>query len=639
LYKKVFLIKSQAFDELEIDEVVQYVEQNYEANVTKVVLETFLDLEEFDESALYLCYLTNDGLKQFIAKTLYKNLDVGIIANKECTKAIKSYNLIGNYKELIQNAMEGKNLSTIDVLTANETVVYQSVQLGNIYGMTERVLPDDSLFKRIKRFFLHLKNIKFTAYRLQSQNETQIDTVATGILIYEHNLKADKDSLINEDISLHDGQLNAVVLAPKSIVSFLYLLFVLFFYKKFSLSKLPKSVGLIKTESLKVSSNTQGIDYLIDGVGVSAKEVVLKVNKDAFKLFLSQSVDETFTQENEEEKKEEVLKIGHLPQGEYKKLLLKNTLPLFQKAQSDDFKELFLALKDASRANTSYIVLMIFSTLIATVGLFLNSGPVIIGAMILAPLMAPIVSLSMGVVRDDDKLSKQSLSTIVIGIALAVFSAALFTLAMPTLLQTEQIQSRLQPNLLDLFVAIFSGVAAAYANAKEEVAKSLAGVAIAVALVPPLAVTGIGLGWMEYEVIKGSFLLFITNLVGITIASSLTFVILGYAPLVRAKKGIIYTSAMLVAVSIPLAFAFFDIVGQNVTYKKIMQNTHIEIDGADVEYKVTAIETTSDEIIKIELEVTAKQPLTKQDYTLIKELFEKSLDANVELKITTKIII
>jgi len=305
LYKKVFLIKSQAFDELEIDEVVQYVEQNYEANVTKVVLETFLDLEEFDESALYLCYLTNDGLKQFIAKTLYKNLDAGIIANKECTKAIKSYNLIGNYKELIQNAMEGKNLSAIDVLTANETVVYQSVQLGNIYGMTERVLPDDSLFKRIKRFFLHLKNIKFTAYRLQSQNETQIDTVATGILIYEHNLKADKDSLINEDISLHDGQLNAVVLAPKSIVSFLYLLFVLFFYKKFSLSKLPKSVGLIKTESLKVSSNTQGIDYLIDGVGVSAKEVVLKVNKDAFKLFLSQSVDETFTQENEEEKKEE----------------------------------------------------------------------------------------------------------------------------------------------------------------------------------------------------------------------------------------------------------------------------------------------------------------------------------------------
>jgi uncharacterized hydrophobic protein (TIGR00271 family) len=639
LYKKVFLVKSQAFDELEIDEVVQYVEQNYEANVTKVVLETFLDLEEFDESALYLCYLTNDGLKQFIAKALYKNIDVAIVPNKECTKAIKSYNLIGNFKELIQNAMEGKNLSSIDILTANETIVYQSVQLGNIYAMTERVLPDDSLFKRIKRFFLHLKNIKFTAYKLQSENENQIDTVATGILIYEHNLKADKDSFINEDISLHDGQLNAVVLAPKSIVSFLYLLFVLFFYKKFSLSKLPKSVGLIKTASLKVSNNTQGIDYLVDGVGVSAKEVILKVNKDAFKLFLSQNIDETFGNENEEQKKEEVLKIGHLPQGEYKKLLLKNTLPLFQKAQSEDFKELFVALKDASRAGRSYVVLMIFSTLIATVGLFLNSGPVIIGAMILAPLMAPIISLSMGVVRDDDKLSRQSLLTIFIGVLLAVVAAALFTLAMPTLLQTEQIQSRLQPNLLDLFVAIFSGVAAAYANAKEEVAKSLAGVAIAVALVPPLAVTGIGIGWMEYEVIKGSFLLFITNLVGITIASSLTFVILGYAPIVRAKKGIIYTSAMLVAVSIPLAFAFFDIVGQNVAYKKIMQNTHLELQGEAIEYKVIAIETSSDDVIKIELEITAKQPLTKQDYVKVKEVFEKSLASNVELKITTKIII
>jgi len=335
----------------------------------------------------------------------------------------------------------------------------------------------------------------------------------------------------------------------------------------------------------------------------------------------------------------ETVQTQDLPKGEYKKLLLKNVLPLFKKAEADDFKELFKLIRSASTLNSIYIVLMICSTLLATVGLFLDSGPVIIGAMILAPLMAPIVSLSMGVVRNDAKLINDSGKTIGVGVVLALLSAALFTLMMPIELHTSQIEARLQPNILDLFVAIFSGIAAAYAYSKEEVAKSLAGVAIAVALVPPLAVTGIGIGWMDYEVIMGSFLLFITNLVGITIAASVSFIILGFAPLVRAKKGIIYTAVTMIIVSIPLAMAFSEVMWQNIAQSKVSNQTSLQLSNQEVDYKVLGIEKDRSGGVKIEIEVTSQEILSKDNMVEIKKLLEEKLDEKIQLQIRTKIII
>jgi len=289
LYQKVLIIKSQASDELEIAKISQYIEEKYSANIHSVVLETFLNLDEFDQESLYVTYLSDESIKLFLSKVLYQDIDVLLLANKECTKAIKSYNLVSDLKESIDNAFSKEHLSTIDILTANDRVVYSSVIFGDVYGMNKVVLPDDSIFTRVKRFFANLKKLQFHPYKLQTKQENIIDTVATGILIYEHNLKHSNSDFINEDISLHDGQLNALILAPKSIFSLIYLLFVLFFYQRFSLSKLPKSIGLIKSESLTVSSNQQGFDFLIDGVGVSAKEVHLQVHKDALRCILAKA--------------------------------------------------------------------------------------------------------------------------------------------------------------------------------------------------------------------------------------------------------------------------------------------------------------------------------------------------------------
>lgn len=149
--------------------------------------------------------------------------------------------------------------------------------------------------------------------------------------------------------------------------------------------------------------------------------------------------------------------------------------------------------------------MMILSTLITAFGLYADSAPVIIGAMILAPLISPIVSFSMGLIRYDSNLLKVSFKTILIGTFASLLFASFVSIIIPLKVVTSEISARLTPTLLDLGIAVASGVAAAFAHAKEGIAKSLAGVAIAVALVPPLVVAGVGIGWMDWDVFQEPF--------------------------------------------------------------------------------------------------------------------------------------
>ena len=252
------------------------------------------------------------------------------------------------------------------------------------------------------------------------------------------------------------------------------------------------------------------------------------------------------------------MRVDNLPTNESRLQMIERHLPLFTRALEEDFKDLFLLLRENAQARAHYIALMILSVVVASFGLFLSSAAVIIGAMVLAPLMAPIISLAMGLLRGDRTLLDRSLLTIGIGVLLALGTASLIALLIPIDRITPEMAGRLHPNLLDLGVAIASGIAGGYAHARENVMKSLPGVAIAVALVPPLSVAGIGIGWWQWEVFSGALLLFITNLVGIALSAALTFLVLGYAPLIRAKRGLVISTALLLVVSIPLTLAFID---------------------------------------------------------------------------------
>ena len=182
----------------------------------------------------------------------------------------------------------------------------------------------------------------------------------------------------------------------------------------------------------------------------------------------------------------------------------------------------------------AFFFMLASSGVIATFGLLANSAAVIIGAMIVAPLMNPIISMSFGIMAGRGPLILRSLLTIVLGTLMTITMAFLLTEAIGWKLAGSELVARMRPSLLDLGVAVAAGAAAAFAYTRPGVSSALAGIAIAVALVPPLCTVGIALALgnkastdvglaIEGVSARGPFLLYLTNIFGIVLAASLVF--------------------------------------------------------------------------------------------------------------------
>jgi uncharacterized hydrophobic protein (TIGR00271 family) len=223
------------------------------------------------------------------------------------------------------------------------------------------------------------------------------------------------------------------------------------------------------------------------------------------------------------------------------------------------------ALLDEVRSNVrpawAYYVLAAASCAIASLGLLEDSAPVIIGAMLIAPLMTPIVALAFAIVNGEWRVTRDAALALAGGSALAVTLSAAVSLIAQLPTPGEQILSRGNPNLLDLGIALAAGGIAGYARVNRGVAETVGGAAIAVALMPPLCVVGIGVSVHDLTLAYGAFLLFATNLVGITLACALVFVAAGLRT-PGAHRGLITALAALVPIAIPLGYATSRLVEQ-----------------------------------------------------------------------------
>ena len=228
-------------------------------------------------------------------------------------------------------------------------------------------------------------------------------------------------------------------------------------------------------------------------------------------------------------------------------------------------------LDEISTLTVEFLVLLSASTLIATLGLFQNSAAVIIGAMIIAPLMKPLMGLAYGSLIAHPFLIRRSLITIVVGTVLSVFIAFVLSTFLNSIEVTTEIASRTRPNLLDMGVAFFAGCAGAYCQTRKDLADTLAGVAIAVALVPPIGVIGIGLALGQAKIWFGATILYATNLVGITFAAILVFILMGYGPIKKAKKSIMVSLLLVVTLAVPLALSMRELLLEDQLASKIRQ--------------------------------------------------------------------
>lgn len=188
---------------------------------------------------------------------------------------------------------------------------------------------------------------------------------------------------------------------------------------------------------------------------------------------------------------------------------------------------LFDRLYEGVRFNRDFLVMMGLSTAIATLGLLQGSTAVVIGAMLVAPLMIPLIGAGFALVQGNLRLFGTSMKAMGFGIAVGLaLSIGIGAIAPKTDLPIEVVL-RAAPSLLDFFVALFSGMAAAYAFARPGLLGTLAGVAIAAALVPPLASVGIGLSRQIYPVAKGAAILHLLNLVSIILGAGFVFLTVG----------------------------------------------------------------------------------------------------------------
>lgn len=234
-------------------------------------------------------------------------------------------------------------------------------------------------------------------------------------------------------------------------------------------------------------------------------------------------------------------------------------------------EEVDLQLRQASVPSWGFFFMLLLSSAIATFGLLSNSAPAIIGAMIIAPLMAPILGLSYGIVVMDWVQLIRATVTVAVGAVVVVLFAYLTTQLIGLRIAGSEILSRTTPTLLDLGVAMAAGAAGAFAYSRKSIANSIAGVAIAVALVPPLAVAGIGfalgnqasaevgLSLTELglysggdDIAGGSLLLFLTNLCGIVVVAGVVLASQRYGDWRKAVLGLAVVTAASMTLMEPL---------------------------------------------------------------------------------------
>ena len=244
--------------------------------------------------------------------------------------------------------------------------------------------------------------------------------------------------------------------------------------------------------------------------------------------------------------------------------------PISQKSMHDrpSNQEINESLKSQARISLRHLLLLSFSALIASLGLLINSTGIIIGAMIIAPMMNPIVSLGYAISASDLRILLRSLFNLILSIIVVLiisyFSASLLSLR----IAGSELLSRTQPSMVDLGVAICAGLAAGYSTCHKQIANTLPGVAISVALVPPLCVTGLSLflgenasfiasnAGISADLRVGSFLLFLTNLIGITLSTILIFLLHGYHKDRRSLFGLASVTALTLLLVNPLRSEF-----------------------------------------------------------------------------------
>ena len=302
-------------------------------------------------------------------------------------------------------------------------------------------------------------------------------------------------------------------------------------------------------------------------------------------------------------------------------------------------KEVMRSMRDASKPTSDFFVLIVLASMIASLGLLQNSAAVIIGAMLVAPLMSPILAMGMSLVTGNIRQFYEATETAVKGIAVSILVGTLVSIFSPINVATSEILARTAPNILDLMVAIASGAAAGYAMSRKEVSAAMPGVAISAALVPPLCVIGYGLGTAQFDIASGSALLFITNLIAILLSAAVVFLALGFYPQrtnrIELMRTLRITLISLVAVTAILAVSTVATVNQANREQRVNEAFNQFVQEYDIEILDFEIQRTRENyVIETTIIEKGEREISPEDMATLQNQLEEAVNGDVSVDAT-----
>ena len=289
---------------------------------------------------------------------------------------------------------------------------------------------------------------------------------------------------------------------------------------------------------------------------------------------------------------------------------------------------------------TRFFTLMTFASVIASMGVITDSTAVVIGAMLIAPLMTPLMGMALSLVMGWPRRLGRSALIAFGGIGVAIGIGLLLGLTAPTVIDVgtnSQILSRATPTVLDLITAVAAGAAGAYGLSRPDVSDSLPGVAIAISLVPPLTAVGISYSQGEWAAGNGALLLFATNMLAILIIGALTFVFTGVAPIerladnqqrVRTAVGAVAGVAAIVLGSLMLNSAQ---IAENLLDESSVEEAVDEWIEPYNQHSVVRVNSTGDTVVVAIIGPAAGAPSASDLAQLLGEKLDKTATADVRL--------
>lgn len=302
-------------------------------------------------------------------------------------------------------------------------------------------------------------------------------------------------------------------------------------------------------------------------------------------------------------------------------------------------KSLYFEPPDRFDKLLGWWALLVMSVAISTFAVLADSTASVIGAMLVAPLMVPILGIAGALVNGWSKRSARSATLVLFGVIVSIAVSYGLATWVPVGYISDtnsQIAARVAPTLLDMLIALAAGAAGAFATVNTRVSASIAGVAIAVALVPPLTVVGIELAQGDLDGATGALVLFVTNFAAVILAAAVVFVMSGFAnyQLLRARPAKVLATALPVIALAAVVVVPLTVTTQGILTSSLQQEDAVDVVdewlGEDSDFLVSSVTVRGEQVL-----VSLRGPQQPADLESLRDELSAALGSEVELVVTT----